>query len=84
MNPAMGFFERHFVRWWRPKTPSHFRQIRVLAIIIVYVCLFSTIFLVAKFVIPEIFNNFLELSNNIPEYMRATQEVILDLEQTLT
>lgn len=83
MNPAMGFFERYLIKWMHPKSPNHFKYIRILCIIIVYVCLFSTIFFSAKFLVPEILANLKMLINNSPTYVKECRELLAELEQLL-
>lgn len=83
MNPVMGFFERHLIKWAKPNSSAQFKRIRTLCIIIVYLCLFSTIFFSIKFLVPEILENLKILYTNIPVYVNECTKMIADLEQTL-
>lgn len=84
MNPSMSFFERHIVRLTKPKSKKQFRAIRTLSIIIVYICLFGTIFLFIRFLIPQILGNIQSLANNIPIYIEEFKSTLAILEQQVS
>lgn len=84
MNPAMGFFERYLVKWTHPTSPQQFKHIRILCIITVYICLFSTIFFSIKFLVPEILSNLKVLFTNLPVYLEASRNLISEWEKMIT
>ncbi|MGL5675753.1 MAG: AI-2E family transporter [Cellulosilyticaceae bacterium] len=83
MNPIMSFFEKYLIKWSKPQLPHHFKRIRILCIIIVYLCLFSTLFFSIKFLVPEIFENLKILATNAPLYINACKNAIIQLEETI-
>lgn len=84
MNPSMSFFERHFSIFFKPHSIKHYRAIRTLSILIVYICLFGTIILSVKFLIPQILNNLSVLANNIPTYINEFKSFLGDLERQVS
>ncbi|MGL5378457.1 AI-2E family transporter, partial [Clostridium sp.] len=84
MNPSMSFFERHFSRLFKPHSIKQYKAIRTLSILIVYICLFGTIILSVKFLIPQILNNLSVLGNNIPTYIDEFRLFLSTLEQEVS
>lgn len=84
MNPSMSFFERHISRFIQPHSIKQHKAIRTLSIIIVYICLFGTIFLSIRFLIPQILNNLSTLGNNIPFYVEEFQNFLATLENEVS
>lgn len=80
MNPAMGFFERYITKFTKPTTVKQYKSIRIGSIIIVYLCLFGTVFLAIRFLVPQIFENIKVLFQNSPDYMKEAQNFIMQLE----
>lgn len=83
MNPAMGFFERHLIKMYKMPTLKHYKFIRILSIIIVYICLFGTVILATQFLIPQMLENIKVLITNLPTYIDAFQGFINTLETNL-
>lgn len=83
MNPAMCFFERHLAKFFNARKKQHYKNIRMVSIIIVYICLFGTIIVSIRFLIPQILQNLKVLINNLPKYIQEMQEFTNMLEQTL-
>lgn len=83
MNPAMGFFERHLVKTIKPTHSVQYKRIRIFSIIIVYMCLFGTVFLTVRFMVPQILDNIKVLLNNLPNYVKEIQQFIQQLEGSI-
>ncbi|MHC1749169.1 MAG: AI-2E family transporter [Cellulosilyticaceae bacterium] len=83
MNPAVGFFERHLIKFFNPKTPKYYSKIRVLSIILVYICIFGTIALSFRFLVPQILENIKTLINNLPNYIESSKLAIENFETSL-
>ncbi|MGL6175265.1 MAG: AI-2E family transporter [Cellulosilyticaceae bacterium] len=83
MNPAMGFFERHLVRVTKPTQTAQYKHIRIFSIIIVYICLFGTVFLTVRFLVPQILENIKVLLNNLPNYINEITLFITQLEGSI-
>lgn len=76
MNPAVAFFERHLIKLTHSNNSKDYQRLRVLSIIIVYLCLFGTVFLTIRFLIPQILDNIRLLVNNLPTYLRELQDAL--------
>ncbi|MGL4362627.1 MAG: AI-2E family transporter [Cellulosilyticaceae bacterium] len=83
MNPAMQFFERHLIKWISPSLSKHYKNIRILSIIMVYIILFSTIFFSIRFVIPEILENIKIFLANLNDYINEINSFLLGLEERI-
>lgn len=83
MNPAVAFFERNLIRWTRSTAHTDIKRLRVLSIIIVYLCLFGTIFLTIRFLVPQILDNIKVLFNNLPTYVDEFQNMLFKLQLSI-
>lgn len=83
MNPVMGFFEHHLIRWSKSHTPIQFKYIRIISIVIVYVCFFGTLLLTVKFLIPQILENIKVLGNNLPSYIKELNNYLASMQVAL-
>lgn len=83
MNPAVAFFERNLIRWTRSTAHVNIKRLRVLSIIIVYLCLFGTVFLTIRFLVPQILNNIIVLFNNLPTYVDEFQKLLFKLQLSI-
>lgn len=79
-NPIMIFFERYFLRWFKPSTIKQKKAIRSLAIVSVYVCILGTIILMIRYLIPQISKNLLDLIDVMPKYLENLSTQITTLE----
>ena len=53
------------------------------SILLVYLVLFSFLFITFQYMVPKIFSNIRELYRNLPRYIQATEETLLELEETM-
>ncbi len=84
MNPGVSWFEKKlYLIMDELPSQNGKRPYRTIAIIIIYIILFSVIFIFFHYMIPKIFSNIRELYNNLPRYVRAIEESILRLEDTM-
>lgn len=83
MNPAVAFFERNLIRWTRSTSHVNIKRLRVLSIIIVYLCLFGTVFLTIRFLVPQILDNIKVLFNNLPTYVDEFQKMLYKLQLSI-
>lgn len=83
LNPAVTFFERHLIKWTQSITFKDFKRLRVLSIIIVYLCVFGTLFLTIRFLIPQILDNIKVLFNNLPTYLDEIRAILIQLQHTI-
>ncbi len=83
LNPIMDFFERHFIKLIKPKTPSHKKRIRTVSIIIVYICIFGSLILMIRYLIPQILVNIRDLINMLPLYISEFKNTLTTLESTI-
>lgn len=79
-NPIMIFFERYFLRWFKPSTTKQQKAIRSLSIVAVYVCIIGTIILMIRYLIPQISKNILDLIDVAPVYLENLSTRIKELE----
>ena len=79
-NPIMIFFERYFLKWFKPSTKKQKKAIRSLAIVSVYVCILGTIILMIRYLIPQISKNLLDLVDVMPKYLENLSAQITELE----
>lgn len=79
-NPIMIFFERYFLKWFKPSTTKQKKAIRSLAIMSVYVCILGTIILMIRYLIPQISKNLLDLVDVMPKYLENLSAQITALE----
>lgn len=70
-NPIMMFFEKYYMKWFKPHpdNPKALSTVRSLSILSVYVVIGGTLALLIKFVIPQIYSNIKDLANALPSYM---------------
>ncbi|MEG0712186.1 MAG: hypothetical protein RR448_08080, partial [Niameybacter sp.] len=83
MNPAVVFFERYLIKWTHSNTHKDYRRLRVVSIIIVYLCLFGTLFLTIRFLVPQILDNIRLLGNNLPNYLKELQRALGQLQHAV-
>lgn len=83
LNPAVAFFERHLIKLTRSTKIKDFKRLRVLSIIIVYLCLFGTLFLTIRFLVPQILNNIQVLFNNSSNYLNELKIFIANLQVSI-
>lgn len=83
LNPAVAFFERYLIKWTHSTKIKDFKRLRVLSIIIVYLCLFGTLFLTIRFLVPQILNNINVLFNNMPTYLDELRLMITQLQELI-
>lgn len=79
-NPIMIFFERYFLKWFKPSTTKQQKAIRSLSIVAVYVCIIGTIILMIRYLIPQISKNILDLIDVAPVYLENLSTQIKELE----
>ena len=80
-NPIMIFFERYFLKWFKPSTTKQKKAIRSIAIMTVYVCILGTIVLMIRYLIPQISKNIMDLVNVMPKYLENLKEQIAAFEK---
>ena len=83
LNPAVAFFERYLIKWTRSTTFKDFKRLRLLSIIVVYICIFGTLFLTIRFLVPQILDNIKVLFNNLPTYLDELRDIIAQLQHTV-
>lgn len=83
LNPAVAFFERYLIKWTHSTTFKDFKRLRLLSIIIVYICIFGTLFLTIRFLVPQILDNIKVLFNNLPTYLDELRDIIAQLQHTI-
>lgn len=83
LNPAVAFFERYLIKWTHSTTFKDFKRLRLLSIIIVYICIFGTLFLTIRFLVPQILDNIKVLFNNLPTYLDELKDIIAQLQHTI-
>ena len=83
LNPAVAFFERYLIKWTHSTTFKDFKRLRLLSIIIVYICIFGTLFLTIRFLVPQILDNIKVLFNNLPTYLDELKGIIAQLQHTI-
>ena len=83
LNPAVAFFERYLIKWTHSTTFKDFKRLRLLSIIIVYICIFDTLFLTIRFLVPQILDNIKVLFNNLPTYLDELKDIIAQLQHTI-
>lgn len=83
LNPAVAFFERHLIKLTHSKSFKDFKRLRILSIIIVYICLFGTLFLTIRFLVPQILDNIKVLINNLPTYLNELQDMLVKLQVSI-
>lgn len=83
LNPAVAFFERYLIKWTHSTKVKDFKRLRVLSIIIVYLCLFGTLFLTIRFLVPQILDNIKVLFNNMPTYLDELRLMITQLQDVI-
>lgn len=83
LNPAVAFFERYLIKWTHSTTFKDFKRVRLLSIIIVYICIFGTLFLTIRFLVPQILDNIKVLFNNLPTYLDELKDIIAQLQHTI-
>ncbi|ONI40935.1 hypothetical protein AN640_08350 [Candidatus Epulonipiscium fishelsonii] len=80
MNPAVGFFENKFKRYFKLKSKKKLKKSRSLSISLVYLLLFGTFILCIIFIIPEILGNIVSIVNNSETYINILSTYLVDLE----
>ena len=83
LDPAVSFFERHLIHLTHSKKFKEFRRLRVFSIIIVYLCLFGTLFLTVRFLVPQILNNIQVLFMNSSTYLEELQRMLVYLQTSI-
>lgn len=83
LNPAVAFFECYLIKWTHSTTFKDFKRLRLLSIIIVYICIFGTLFLTIRFLVPQILDNIKVLFNNLPTYLDELKDIIAQLQHTI-
>ncbi len=83
LNPAVAFFERYLIKRTHSTTFKDFKRLRLLSIIIVYICIFGTLFLTIRFLVPQILDNIKVLFNNLPTYLDELKDIIAQLQHTI-
>lgn len=83
LNPAVAFFEHYLIKWTHSTTFKDFKRLRLLSIIIVYICIFGTLFLTIRFLVPQILDNIKVLFNNLPTYLDELKDIIAQLQHTI-
>jgi len=53
------------------------------SILLVYLILFGFLFITIQYMVPKIFSNIRELYRNLPQYIRAIEKMLIDLEETM-
>ncbi len=82
-NPIMMFFEKYFIKWFKPSTMKQKRIIRTISIILVYISIIGTVILMFRYLVPQITENLKDLSAALPEYARSLELKINDLEKSV-
>ena len=79
-NPIMIFFERYFLKCFKPSNKKQKKAIRSLAIVSVYICILGTIILMIRYLIPQISKNILDLVEIMPRYLENLSGQITEIE----
>lgn len=82
-NPIMMFFEKYFIKWFKPSTMKQKRIIRTISIILVYISIIGTVILMFRYLVPQITENLKDLSAALPEYARSLELKINALEKSV-
>lgn len=82
-NPIMIFFEKYFLKWFKPSTLKQKKVIRTLSIILVYISIIGTVILMFRYLVPQITENIKDLSVALPEYARSMELKINELEKAV-
>ncbi len=82
-NPIMIFFERYFIKWFKPTTIKAKKVIRTVSILSVYICIFGTLVLMIRYLVPQIYKNIRDLLTVVPVYLETASTVITNLENSL-
>ena len=82
-NPIVNFFEKSLSKLFKPKTSARKKQVRTLSIILLYLCLFGSIFLMIKFLIPQILVNIRDLVNRFPDYVDIFNNSLKTIEENV-
>lgn len=84
MNPGARFFEdKIYLIMGEEPSPDKKKPYRTISIMLVYLVLFSFIFFIIQYMVPQILSNLVELYSNIPEYIKSIESLILTLEETM-
>lgn len=68
-NPIMDFFETYLLKWLKPSTQKQKKFIRLLSIWAVYISIIGTVFLMFRYLIPQILDNIKQLTTALPSYL---------------
>lgn len=82
-NPIMIFFERYFIKWFKPTTKRAQKTIRSISIFAVYVCILGTLILMVRYLIPQICQNIKDLFTVVPGYIQGLSDQIKALENNV-
>lgn len=82
-NPIMIFFERYFIKWFKPTTIKAKKAIRTVSILSVYICIFGTLVLMIRYLVPQIYKNIRDLLTVVPTYLESASTTITNLENNL-
>ncbi len=82
-NPIMIFFERYFLKWFKPKTVRQTKSIRTLSIFSVYICIIGSIILMIRFLLPQITENLKDLITALPAYAKSAELKLNEFEATI-
>lgn len=80
LNPIMMFFEKYYLKWFKPKTVKQKKMLRTLSIVSVYVCIIGLLTLMIRYLVPQIYENIRQLIEAAPKYMEELNNKIIALE----
>lgn len=84
MNPGAKFFEEKiYLLMGQDPASGEKKTYRTISIFLVYLVLFGFIFFIIQYMVPQIFSNLVELYNNIPDYVKSIESLILTFEETM-
>lgn len=83
LNPIMMFFEKYYLKWFKPQTPKQKRGIRTLSIFTVYVSILGLLILMIRYLVPQIYENIKELIEVAPQYIDSIDSKFTAFELSL-
>ena len=83
LNPIMMFFEKYYLKWFKPQTSKQKRSIRTLSIFTVYVSIIGLLILMIRYLVPQIYENIKELIEVAPQYIESIDNKFTAFELSL-
>ncbi len=82
-NPIMNFFETTLLKLIKPKTDGQRKKIRTFSIVLLYLCIFGSLVLMIRYLIPQILLNIRDLANMLPKYIDEFNASLKNFEGTI-